>query len=314
MPMNPEPRPGADPVDPTMLPELHVVNFGELEATTDEIPFIRESFELLKEASVFLTAVAGIRTDGPTGGLSRNHAIVIGHYARMVKLMKTLIRQIADGHGGDQQIAVGREFMDSVSTVMYLLGDPGDGSRYASYVMDSLIAEREFLKDVREQVAQRSDVMLPIEERINRSIAETLNAAGVREEDIPSRRKNGWPNAQVRLELLGPTAYAAYRTGSGAVHGSFADIYKHHLDEVNGGFEIELRPQEFRPQPLLSMALLSLRTLGDYSRIFLGMPLPEVFQERGRALIALLKKVDELHERYLTERRGGRGQHEGATS
>ena len=312
--MNPEPRPGADPFDPTMLPELYVVNFEELETTTDEIPFIRDSFELLKEASVFLTAVAGIRIEGQTDGLSRNHAIVIGHYARMAKLMKTLIRQIADGHGGDQQIAVSREFMDSVSTVMYLLGDPGDGSRYTSYAMDSLIAEREFLKDVREQVAQRSDVMLPIEERINSSIAETLKAAGVREEDIPSRRNNGWPNAQVRLELLGPTAYAAYRTGSGAMHGSFADIYKHHLVEVNGGFEIELRPQRFRPQPLLSMALLSLLTLGDYSRIFLGMPLPEVFQERGRVLIALLEKTDELHERYLNERRGSRGQDEGATS
>lgn len=106
--------------------------------------------------------------------------------------MKTLIRQIADGHGGDQQIAVSREFIDSVSTVMYLLGGPGDGSRYTSYVMDSLIAEREFLKEVREQVAQRSDVMLPIEERINRSIAETLKTAGMREEDIPSRRNKSF--------------------------------------------------------------------------------------------------------------------------
>lgn len=300
--------------DPSMLPELHVVDFDELKQTNDEDPFVREGFELLKEASVLLIAVAGIRAKGQTGGLQRNHAIVVGHYARMAKLMTSLIRQIADGHGGDQQIAVSREFMDSVSTVMYLLADPGDGSRYTSYVMDSLVAEREFLKDVREQVTQRGDVMLPIEERINRSIAETLAAAGVREEDIPSRRSNGWPNAQVRLELLGPTAYAAYRTGSGAVHGSFADIYKNHLDEVAGGFEIETRPQRFRPQPLLSMALLSLITLGDYSRVFLGAPLPEGFDERGRALVALLRDVDDEHERYLTERRGSRDPREGAES
>lgn len=155
--------------------------------------------------------------------------------------------------------------------------------------------------------------MLPIEERINRSIAETLAAAGVREDEIPSRRNNGWPNAQVRLELLGPTAYAAYRTGSGAVHGSFADIYKNHLDEVPGGFEIETRPQRFRPQPLLSMALLSLITLSDYSRVFLGMSLPEGLAERGRALMALLREVDDEHERYLTERRHNRDHDEGAT-
>lgn len=306
--MSPEASRGTSPFDPAMFPELHIPNFSELEQTTDEDPFVREGFELLKEASVLLIAVASIRTEDHTEGLLRNHAIIVGHYARMTKLVKTLIRQIADGHGGDQQIAVSREFMDSVSTVTYLLGDPGDGSRYTSYVMDCLIAEREFLKDVREQVALRGDVMLPIEERINRSIAETLAAAGVREEDIPSRRSNGWPSAQVRLELLGPTAYAAYRTGSGAVHGTFADVYKNHLDETPGGFEIELRPQRFRPQPLLSMALLSLVTLGDYSRAFLGIPLPSVFEERGRAVVELLHRVDDLHEQYLTERRGRRSQ------
>ena len=93
--------------------------------------------------------------------------------------MKTATLQIADGHGGGQQIVVSREFMASVSTVRYLLGDPSDGTRYTSYVMDSLIAEREFLKHVREQVAQRRDVVLPMQERINSSIAETLKAAGV---------------------------------------------------------------------------------------------------------------------------------------
>lgn len=262
----------------------------------------------MKEASVLLLAVAGVRTEARSGGLSRDHAIVIGHYARIAKLMTTLIRQIADGHSGDQQIAVSREFMDSVSTVMYLLDDPGDGRRYCSYGMDSLIAGREFLTDVREHVALRGDVLLPIEERINRSIAETLAAAGVREEDIPSRRNNGWPNAQVRIDLLGPTAYAAYRTDSGAVYGSFADIHKNHLEQTTDSFVIEARPQRFRPQPLLMMALLSMITLADYSRIFLGMPLPKKFEERGRALQSLLRQVDEHHERYLSGRRGAAAQ------
>jgi len=294
--------------DPELLPEVHIVDFEDLLRATDEQPFVREAFELLKEALMLLVAVAGIRTEGLRDGLPRNHAIIIGHYARMAKLMKTLVRQIADGHGGDQQVAVSREFMDSVSTVMYLLRDSGDGSRYTAYVMDSLIAEREFLRVVREQAAQRGNVLLPIEERINRSIAETLAAAGVREEDIPSRRSNGWPNAQARIELLGPTAYSAYRTGSGAVHGSFTDIFKHHLAETPGGFEIEIRPQRFRPQPLLSMALLTLTTLADYSRTFLEMPLPRLLQERGHALESLLRDVDQKHEQYLTARRRGRAQ------
>lgn len=291
-----------DDFDPHLLSALHEVPFEELEDAAKEEPFVREGFELLKEAAVLLTTVAGLRTARHSDGLDRDHAIVVGHYARMVKLMKSLIRQLADGHGGDQQIAINREFMDSVSTVQYLMSDPGDGTRFTSYVMDSLIAEREFLKDVREQVTQRGDRMIPIEERINRSIAETLAAAGVREEDIPARRNNGWPSAQTRMELLGPTAYAAYRTGSGAVHGSFTDIYKNHLTEASEGFEIELRPQPFRPQPLLTMAMLALLTLNDYSIMFLGLPLPATMEDRGRALMELLWRVDKLHERFLNDR------------
>lgn len=291
-----------DDFDPHLLPALHEVPFADLEDATEEEPFVREGFELLKEAAVLLTAVAGLRTALHSNGLARDHAIVVGHYARMIKLMKSLIRQLSDGHGGDQQIAISREFMDSVSTIVYLIRDPGDGTRFTSYVMDSLIAEREFLKDVRKQVTQRGDLMIPIEERINRSITETLAAAGVREEDIPARRNNGWPSAQARLELLGPTAYAAYRTGSGAVHGSFADIYKNHLSEAPEGFEIELRPQPFRPQPLLTMAMLSLLTVSDYSTTFLGHPLPATLEERGRALMEMLRRVDQLHERHLNDR------------
>lgn len=291
-----------DDFDPDLLPKLHEVPFAELREATEEEPFVQEGFELLKEAAVLLTAVAGLRTALHNNGLTRDHAIVVGHYARMVKLMKGLIRQLCDGHGGYQQIAVSREFMDSVSTVMYLLGDPGDGSRFTSYVMDSLIAEREFLKDVRVQITQRGDVMIPIERRINHSIAETLAAAGVREEDIPARRNNGWPSAQARIDLLGPTAYAAYRTGSGAVHGSFTDIYKNHLTETAGGFEIELRAERFRPQPLLTMAMLSLLTVRDYSQMFLGFPLPAALEDRARALMELLRRVDLLHEHFLTNR------------
>lgn len=291
-----------DDFDARLLPTLHEVPFGELEGAADEGPFVREGFDLLKEATVLLTAVAGLRTALHGDGLTRDHAIVVGHYARMVKLMKCLIRQLSDGHGGDQQIAISREFMDSASTVCYLLGDPDDGARFESYVMDGLIAEREFLKDVREQVTRRGNLLIPIEERINRSIAETLTAAGVREEDIPARRKNGWPTAQARMEPLGPTAYAAYRTGSGAVHGSFTDIYKNHLIQTPAGFEIELRPLPFRPQPLLTMAMLSVMTHNDYCARFLRHPLPAALDSRGRALMELLLRVDQLHERHLADR------------
>jgi hypothetical protein len=288
-----------DEFDPDALPNPRLVKFEALTNAASESPFIEEGFELLKDAMVLLAMVAGLRTDVEAGGLERNHAILVGHYARMLKLMKSLIRQVSDGHGGDQQISITRQFLDSASTVAYLLRDPGDGSRFDSYVVDSLIAERELLKDVRAQVVNRGDMVLPIEARIRRSIAGTLEAAGVAENEIPSRKANAWPPAQTRIALLGPTAYAAYRVGSTVIHGGFNEIFKNHLRTVGSRFEIELRPDPIRPQPMLMMATLALFTLPEYAVRYLGQPLPTSLEQRRARLLEVVRRVDTLHDQFL---------------
>lgn len=289
------------------MDEAHEVTWTELETATSETPFVRESFELLKDVIEIVTLVASLRPANDAKGLSRDQAIIVGHFARMVKLMLSLVRQISDGHPGDQQVTLNREFMDSLATVLYLLDDPGDGSRFTSYVMDSLISEREFLKDVREQIAQRGDVMLPIEKRINRSIQETLDAAGVTEAEVPGRRSNGWPSAETRFDLISPTAYDAYRTGSGVIHGSFSTIFRHHVEAVeSGGFEVDFRHQPFRPQPLLAIARMALMPLGQYVARFLTEPLPNPLRNRIVELDRTLRTVDAMHEDFLNRPREGR--------
>lgn len=282
------------------MPEAYVVNFEALSGAKKEDEFTREAFELLKEASILLTLVAGIRLEAEhADGLGRNQAIVVGNYSRMIKLMKSLVRQISDGHGGDQQLSISREFIEGVSTVRYVLDDPGDGSRYDAYVVDGLVSEKEFMKNVREQISKRGGSELPIEVRIKRSIEATYAAAGVTEDAIPSRKNNQWPSAQTRIDLLGPTAYSAYRGGSGAIHGAFSDIEKHHLEAIGDHFEIDLEPAAFRPQPLLTISLLALITIERYMEIyFSAYSFPE--KTRLDRLIEDLQRVDELHERWLT--------------
>jgi hypothetical protein len=55
--MSPKASTGTNPFNAAMLPERHIPNFPEFEQTTDEAPFVREGFELLKKASVPLIAV-----------------------------------------------------------------------------------------------------------------------------------------------------------------------------------------------------------------------------------------------------------------
>jgi hypothetical protein len=147
--------------------------------------------------------------------------------------------------GQDQQLALSRQLLGSTATLAYLLkNDEEHGDRFDSYVCDSLIAEREFLKDVRDEVAKRDGTCLPIEDRIENSIRDALLAAGLDESDIPSRRSNGWPSAETRMKLLGPVAYSWYRTSSGAVYGSFPDFYLRYLD-VDESCNLEIRERAY---------------------------------------------------------------------
>ncbi|HEX5089845.1 MAG TPA: hypothetical protein VFV89_18705 [Nocardioides sp.] len=50
------------------------------------------------------------------------------------------------------------------------------------------------------------------------------------------------------------------------------------------------------------MAMLSLLTVSDYSITFLGHPLPATLEERDRALMEMLRRVDQLHESDLNDR------------
>lgn len=294
------------PVQDSDWPEQYEVKFAELEAANSEEPFLEASFELLKEAAGLTIFATGILLD-ENPGHDRNQAILVGHLVRMVKLMRSTIRAIVDDHGGDQQMQITRQFLDSASALAYFLDDYEDTSRLDAYVNDSLIAEREFLADIQVQIRERGGKKLPIEERIEHSIATTFATAGMQAQHLPSRAKNGWPNAQQRLKLLGPTAYAAYRMGSGSIHGSWHDLERNHLDLVDGLFVPDHESARQRPQPLFAMALLAVTIVRDY--IAKRYPTAtDLFEDRFTDLEAKLEQADQLHEAYLTARMAKRAE------
>lgn len=277
------------------------VNFAALAAAESENDFLRESFELLKEAAQLVALAASALDVHHQNGFARNEAVLVGHLVRMVKLMRSVIRGVVDDHGGDQQSQLVRQFLDSASIVKYLLDDHRDQSRYEAYILDSLISEREFLKNIRQQVAERGGVKLNIEERIERSIQHTFDTAGIQEDGIPGRKHINWPNAETRLKLLGPTAYSAYRTGSGSIHGSWHDLERNHLDFVDGRFQPVFEATPERPQPLFAMALAGVSVAQEY--IEKSVPAARsVFGDRFDRYLTKLGRADNLHEEFLAQR------------
>lgn len=274
------------------------MDFEALETATSELPYVKESFELLKETASWIAFAVSVREAPNPEPINRNQAICAGQLVRMHKIVRVVLRQIVDEHGGDHQMALTREFIESAAVVAYLLEDVADSSRFDAYIYDSLIPERELLITISREVKKRG-LRLPIEDRMERSVQSTLRKAGVRLEDIPARKNNGWPSIETRINLLGPAAYNAYRSGSAAVHGTWSDLTRNHLSEVDDGFVPQFEPVDYRPQPLLLMGYLSTMILVKYIAVYTPSALELLATIEG--LRGRIKAVDAAHERFLNQ-------------
>lgn len=173
-----------------VVPERYIVDFDALRGENHEIAYVKESFEILKEAASWIALALSIRQEGQSEEMPRDQAICAGQLVRMYKIMRLVLRQIADDHGGDHQMALSREFLESASTVAYLLDAPSDSGRFLSFLHDSLIQESQLLKTIEGQITQRGGEVWPIEERMRRSALNTFRHAGV--EPRGSFEKEQW--------------------------------------------------------------------------------------------------------------------------
>ena len=187
-------------------------------------------------------------------GLTRDQAIVAGHLVRIVKIGRRMLRDLADGDG-DQQFPLTRQYLDSYSSLVYLLSPPAtDGTRFDQYLKDSLVAELDLLRTARQ--GERDDaapqwVEPQVERQLLDELDRALSTAGITESEVPGRRKIGWPSAEVRMRAVGDGAYLAYRSGSNAVHGTWIDLLRAQLTLAEDGtFSARLTAEPFRPEVL----------------------------------------------------------------
>jgi hypothetical protein len=278
------------PIDEA-LPAPYEIDRDQLDRAESEDPFMFAGVELLKEALSYAALLAGICRQDP---LPRDPAIRAGLLVRAARLARTTLRDTCEDEG-EQQLALHRQLMDTVGTLLYLLDDK-DGSRHTAFVQSGLVAERETLRAIADQQV-RSGEVIAIEERMKRSIEALARAGGVSLADLPSRRDIGWPSAESLVGQFGPTAYPAYRMGSAALHGTWQDVERNYLERDGTGFRIRFDPVPPRPQPLLAATAL----LVVASSAFLATQ-DSVLQKIAPLLVDLDDRrctVDDLHEQFL---------------
>jgi Family of unknown function (DUF5677) len=270
-------------------PKAYEVDWDGLKAAKSEDDFGEAAFELLKEAGILAHIAASLMPRPP---LKRNEAIVSALILKASKLAKAVVAMTAH-LGSDRQLALLRELIEALATLHYLLGDPGEGSRFDQYVDDSLVAEREFLRTINANI-QRRNATWAIEESMMRSIRRTAAAAGIEDVDsLPGRARIGWPRVEDLLKGLGENVYPAYRSGSSVLHTKWADILRNHLKRREDGlFELRFEDMRPRPQPLYAAGtLLVIATKG-----YLADRRPDAMEQFDPALDSLYQRLDRLGE------------------
>ena len=278
------------------LPENYEPEWGKLASATTESPFMEASFNLAHQCGHLTIIITSLK---PTKPLVRNEAILLGITVRLMKLMKILIRDLSNNECY-QQLSISREMIESAGTLEYLLQDDGSGERFDKYVNNSLVAEREVLSDVKNNIARRGGDALHIEARMTSSINSTAKAAGVDDvAQLPARRAIGFPSAEERVRELGDNAYLAYRTGSSEVHGDWADLFKYHLEYDGSTFMPYYEEPRARPQIIGGVTMIMCNAFGGYLEKYGDPEVEEAFKQILGEISDKVTRVSELHEQYL---------------
>jgi hypothetical protein len=267
-----------------------------------EIQFYVLGFNLCREVTSWTCVAACVIP--PTGGWSRDGAVLAGHAVRLFKLLRSLRDQV-NGERADLMWVVLRMASECAINLRVLIRD-GETGAIDDYVRYSLQREWMLLAEIDANIAQRGGDELPIEGRMNRSIMRAFEQSEVDPLSRPAIRIRHWGGMDLRKRAasLGlEKAYLAVFSGpSESVHGNWGDLLRHHLKWNERGFEPNTDSSPMtRPEPFYAVAVIAARAVVDYLRHLDSRTFDHAI-ERLDDLIGRVELADALHEQYLQGR------------
>jgi hypothetical protein len=196
-----------------------------------------------------------------------------------------------------------RLVFETVVTIRYLI-KYFSRELVGSYVKNSFKHEIKLRKKIDQDIAARGGVILPIEDRMMKSIDRAYASAGLGPKDLDGYTERNWGGKNLYEKAddlgMGDVYLGAFSGPSQSVHGSWGDIYSHCLqtdgDEM---FSPNIEWGYPRPQIITALARLSLFAIDDYFG-FIGSPeLQEAVREHLSDLGVRLDALDHGHENYL---------------
>lgn len=268
---------------------------------TRESDFVWIAVDLLKESASYVCIGANILGENPSW--DRNQAIIGGNAVRLFKLLSAFLDQVCQERRETADILARLVFETAVST-RYLIRFFSD-ELALSYIKHSLRHERKLLDRINSNISERAGILMPIEDRMLKSLDRTAKLAGIPLEDIDLDDRAPWgrKNLHQKAQAIGwGELYDGMFGGmSHNVHGSWQDLYAHHLEaDDNGRFTPDLNWNRPRPQPIFALGQVANQTASDVIA-FLGVQLAyDQLKHKLEDLHERIESADNAHEAYLT--------------
>lgn len=283
------------------------VDITRIERETDDEKLNILVFELYKEALSVVNLAAHILDEAAAakGGWPRNQAICAGLMIRIAKFMLVVVQLSAKGNRCEVVAALNRSIMESAINLEFLIR-ANDDRYFDQFVKFSLGPERELYDVIQANVAGRKGEVWPIEQRMLDSINDVCSISGVKIEDV-ARKYGDWGGGlRERLKAINKEEkyLGMQRMPSHAVHGTWVDLCKNHL-------EYDAKADVFSPDPRFSqvdarllgpLAWLVLDAVKPYvGRFFSGIPESKMLLERIDDLRNRIREADAAHERLIAK-------------
>jgi hypothetical protein len=295
----------AETLEQMLIPRVKI---GGIVGETDIDKINEVAFELYKEALSIVNLAAHLLDDAASvkGGWPRNQAICAGLMVRITKFMVVVTQLSAKGDRAEVVSALNRSIMESAINLEFLVCTKDD-KYFDQFVKFSLGPERELFDIIKANVAARGGEAWPIERRMLKSINAVCHASGVKIEEV-NRKYGDWGGGlRERLKALNKEEryVGAQRLPSHAVHGTWVDLYLHHLEH-------DLKTDVFSPDPKFSrvderllgpIAIFVLEATKPYlMRFFLEIPETKLLLERIDDMRNRIREVGAVHESLMSEK------------
>jgi len=285
-----------------MFPEVQrtEIDREKVAGFTSEWDHMALAIALLREAASYVCICACIMGDQPSW--SRDQAIIGGHAVRLFKLLSALLDQVCQRRRETADILL-RLVFETCVNVRFLMQE-WSAELADSYVRVSLRHERKLRDTIDANVLARNGDVLPIEDRMLRSLDRAARLAGIPLDTVDLKQKASWGGkhlAQKAKDVGWLYAYDSVFGGmSHSVHGSWQDLYAHHLEvEEDGRFVPKLHWTKPRPQPLFVTATLAIQVAAEVAQFLGGEAALDQLDPLLADLDRRIREADSLHEAYL---------------